>query len=91
MLLNLTRCLEASDDAAMNDWGRTLRRWQQYILNYFDHRTTNANTEGAHTKMKLIKRMSYGYRNVEVYIKKVLLAFLPATIIPLIIYHTFYG
>ncbi|MBC7361737.1 MAG: transposase [Candidatus Aminicenantes bacterium] len=37
-----------------------------------NHKTTNAYTEGAHTKMKLIKRLSYGYRNVEVYIKKVL-------------------
>lgn len=89
-LISIIRCLEASDDAALNDWGRMLRRWQEYILNYFNHRTTNAYTEGAHTKMKLIKRLSYGYRNVEVYIKKVLLAFIPITLIPLLnIYHTF--
>jgi len=89
LLVSLIRCQEASDDVAMNDWGRMLRRWQEYILNYFNHKTTNAYTEGAHTKMKLIKRMSYGYRNVEVYIKKVLLSFIPITIIPLLIYHTF--
>ncbi len=52
---------------------------------------TNAYTEEAHAKMKLIKMMSYGHRKVEVYIKKVLLAFLPATIITLVIYHNFYG
>ncbi|MEM3715307.1 MAG: transposase, partial [Nitrososphaeria archaeon] len=74
---------------ALNDWGRMLRRWHEYILNYFNHKTTNAYTEGVHTKMKLIKRMSYGYKNVEVYIKKVLLSFIPATIIPLLLYHTF--
>lgn len=88
-LVSLIKCLEASDDAALNDWGRMLRRWQEYILNYFNHKTTNAYTEGVHTKMKLIKRMSYGYKNVEVYIKKVLLSFIPATIIPLLLYHTF--
>jgi transposase len=68
-----------------------LPRWQEYILNYFYHRATNAYTEGAHTKMKSIKRLSYGYRNVEIYIKKVLLAFIPITLIPLLnIYHTFF-
>lgn len=88
-LISLARCLLASDDAALNDWGRMLRRWQEYILNYFHHKTTNAYTEGVHTKMKLIKRLSYGYKNVEVYIKKVLLSFIPAAILPLLIYHTF--
>jgi transposase len=62
-LASIIRCLEASDDAALNDWGRMLRKYQEYILNYFNHKTTNAYTEGAHTKMKLIKRLSYGYRN----------------------------
>jgi transposase len=82
--------MEHSEDAAINDWGRTLRRWQEYILNYFDHYTTNAYTEGVHTKMKLMKRMSYGFKNVDIYIKKMLLSFVPITLIPLInFYHTF--
>lgn len=42
LLFSLIRCQEASDDTAMNDWGRILRRWQEYILNYFNHKTTNA-------------------------------------------------
>jgi len=62
--------MEHSEDAAINDWGRTLRRWQEYILNYFDHYTANAYTEGVHTKMKLMKRKSCGFKNVDVYIKK---------------------
>ncbi|MBP8600234.1 MAG: hypothetical protein KBI45_00515 [Candidatus Saccharicenans sp.] len=37
----MIRCQEASDNAAMNNWGRRLSRWQEYILNYFNHRTTN--------------------------------------------------
>lgn len=70
-----------SDDAAMVQWGRTLRRWSQYILNYFDKRTTNAYTEGIHTKIKMVKRISFGFRNVEVYVRKVLLCLLPFTVI----------
>ena len=66
-----------------------LLRGSVYILNYFHHQTTNAYTEGVHTKMKLIKRLSHGYKNVEVYIKKVLLSFIPTAILPLLIYHTF--
>lgn len=70
-----------SDDAAMVQWGRTLKRWGPYILNYFDNRTTNAYTEGTHTKIKMIKRISFGFRNVEVYVRKVLLCLLPLTVI----------
>ena len=73
-----------SDDAAMMQWGRTLKRWSRYILNYFDNRTTNAYTEGIHTKIKMIKRVSFGFRNVDVYVRKVLLSlFLLATILSL--------
>jgi len=70
-----------SDDAAMVQWGRTLKRWSPYILNYFDNRTTNAYTEGIHTKIKMVKRISFGFRNVEVYVRKVLLSLLPLTVI----------
>jgi transposase len=73
-----------SDDAAMMQWGRTLQRWSPYILNFFDHRTTNAYTEGIHTKIKMIKRVSFGFRNVQVYVRKVLLSLFPlATILSL--------
>lgn len=89
-LMRIIHSFEEHDDAAMNDWGRTLRRWKEYILNYFDNRTTNAYTEGAHTKIKLLKRLSYGFRNVEVYVRKMLLAFVPFTLIPMVnFYHTF--
>ncbi|TLN05351.1 ISL3 family transposase, partial [bacterium] len=73
-----------SDDGAMMHWGRMLQRWDRYILNYFDNRTTNAYTEGIHTKIKMIKRVSFGFRNVQVYIRKVLLCLFPlATILSL--------
>jgi transposase len=60
---------------------RTLRRWKPYILNYFDHRITNAYTEGVHTRLKLLKRVSYGFRNKLNYIAKMTIAFLPLSIL----------
>lgn len=70
-----------SDDAAMVQWGRSLQRWSPYILNFFDNRTTNAYTEGIHTKIKMIKRVSFGFRNVDIYIRKMLLCILPLTVL----------
>ncbi|OJI07321.1 hypothetical protein BK004_01140 [bacterium CG10_46_32] len=60
---------------------RTLKRWQEHILNYFDHRITNAYTEGVHTRIKLLKRISYDFRNKQNYIAKMTLAFLPLTVL----------
>jgi transposase len=66
--------------------GRTLLFWREYILNYFNNYSTNAFTEGCHTKIKMIKRMSFGFRNIKNYIAKISLAFLPLLEIN---HHTF--
>lgn len=68
---------------------RTLKRWRKYILNYFSAgRITNAYTEGVHTKIKLLKRISYGFRNKTNYIAKMTLAFLPLlTILEVLKHH----
>ena len=65
---------------------RTFKKWRAPILNYFKNKTTNGFTEGCHTKIKLIKRVSYGFRNINNYIAKMTLAFLPLSF--LINYHT---
>lgn len=72
--------MEASEDGATLQWARTLRYWRREILGYFSLRITNGFTEGCHTKVKLLKRLSYGYRNVQVYIRKMLLGFLPTSL-----------
>jgi transposase len=43
----------------------TLRKWHQEILNYFDYRITNGFVEGKNNRIKTIKRMAYGYRNLD--------------------------
>ncbi|MEA3421947.1 MAG: ISL3 family transposase [Acidobacteriota bacterium] len=75
--------MRVSDDGEILCWRNMLRRWKDHILNYFDNRTTNAFTEGVHTKIKKIKRVSYGFRNVDVYVRKVALSFIPITLLPL--------
>lgn len=68
---------ENSHSRYMKVFGKTLFRWKENILNYFDNFSTNAFTEGVHTKIKMIKRVSFGFRNIQNYIAKVTLAFIP--------------
>lgn len=69
--------LEDVESRYLKSLRRTLVRWQPYILNHFDHRTTNAFTEGCHTKIKMIKRLSFGFRNIDRYRAKMVLGFRP--------------
>jgi len=57
--------------------GRTWKNWRGQILNYFKNKTTNGFTEGCHTKIKMMKRVSFGFRNINNYIAKMMLAFVP--------------
>ena len=70
--------LKSEDDGELIRWGNTLRRWREPILNHFDNGTTNGFTEGCNTKIKMLKRVSYGLKNVEVYWRKMLLGFVPS-------------
>ena len=60
----------------LNTFKNTIIKWKKEILNYFDNYTTNGFTEGCYTKIKLIKRISYGFRNVYTYIAKMKLSFM---------------
>jgi transposase len=44
---------------------RTIMKWFGEIVGYFDNRTTNGMVEGINNKLKLIKRLGYGFRNFE--------------------------
>lgn len=43
--------------------GSLLGSWRQEVLNYFDHRYTNAYVEGKNNRSKQLQRQAYGYRN----------------------------
>ena len=78
----LIEALRFADDLGLRQWSRSLTYWQEEILNYFDKKTTNAYLEGVNTKLKLLKRISFGFRNKEVFIRKAILTCLPLTLIP---------
>ena len=42
-----------------------IQKHLQGICNYFENPTTNGLIEGMNTKIKLIKRMSYGFTNFQ--------------------------
>ena len=71
----------------LRPFANTLKNLEEDILNYFDSRTTNAFTEGVHTKIKMLKRTSYGFKNPEIYIRKMMLAFLPFAVISFLLPH----
>lgn len=77
LLESLILTMRTSDDIELNLWGKTLIHYKEEILNYFVYRTTNAYTEGLHVRCKLVQRLSCGFRNAEVYIRKALLLLLP--------------
>jgi len=78
LLENIIFNLKSADDAELIRWGNTLKHWREPILNHFNNHTTNGFTEGCNTKIKMLKRISYGLKNVEVYWRKMLLGFVPS-------------
>ena len=52
---------------------RTISRWIDEILAYFDSRTTQGVVEGINQKIKLIKRRAYGLTNFANFRRRILL------------------
>lgn len=46
---------------------KTLMKWKNEILNYFENRITNARTEGFNNLAKLYQKRAFGYKNFENY------------------------
>jgi transposase len=55
--------VERSGLSALATFVGTLRRRLSHILNYFPARLSSGRVEGLNTKIKLIKRCAYGFRN----------------------------
>jgi transposase len=55
------------------DSKKTIVRWLEEIIAYFDERITNGVVEGINNKLKLIKRSAYGFRNFDNFRNRVLL------------------
>ena len=82
---SMLRKMRLLQHQSVKQWLSMLIRWYDEILAYFDNFTTNGYTEGVNTKLKTIKRLSYGFRNIDNYIRKAMLAFIP---ISLLLFHS---
>jgi transposase len=51
-----------------------LRTWRREILNYFECPYTNGFVEGKNNRIKVIKRVAYGYRNTNNFRERILLS-----------------
>jgi len=52
----------------------TLGNWREKILNHFDYWITNGFVERKNNRIKTIKRMAYGYRNLDNFRMRILAA-----------------
>lgn len=71
---------------SLSKFVKTLQRWWEPVLNYFDQRITNGPVEGINNKVKLIKRCAYGYRNITNFRDRIVAETSKPG--PLAIYHT---
>lgn len=51
----------------------TLRQWHEYISNSFKYNISNGPTEGKNNLIKTIKRISFGFRNLNNFRNRILL------------------
>ena len=76
----ISLCKESDSKYIYKDLVGTLTRWFNEILNYYLSKTTNAYTEGVHTRFELLKRSHFGIKNIERFCKRLLFFMMPLEI-----------
>ena len=64
-LRSLEETIATGSIPEFKDLLHTFTNWREGILNYFEYRITNGLVEGKNNRIKTIKRMAYGYRNMD--------------------------
>ena len=75
LITQWTNKSEALDNKYLNRFLKTLGNWKSYVLNYFRTRLTTSIVEGVNNKIKMIKRMGFGFRNFTNFRYRILAAF----------------
>jgi len=57
---------------SLRKWRESLERWHNEIINHFISKSSNGKVEGYNGVIKLLKRISFGIRNSELYAKKII-------------------
>ena len=72
-LLNWISLVRDSNIKEMNEAANTIEHWLEYICNSFiDERFSNGFTEGLNNKIKVIKRVGFGYRDFDFFRQRLL-------------------
>jgi transposase len=56
----------------LKKFAKTLAAFQSGILSYYDYRISSASLEGTNNKIKTMKRMAYGFRDMEFFKLKIM-------------------
>ena len=65
-LINWISLVREQNIAEMNEGANTIENWLEHICNSFiDERFSNGFTEGLNNKIKVIKRVGFGYKNFD--------------------------
>lgn len=71
----ISKCIELNIPEFLEAAG-TISRWQGYIVNSFiDERYNNGFTEGTNNKIKVIKRVGFGYKSFKLFRARILYIF----------------
>lgn len=62
---NWLRKAQSSGIRLLEDFAKSLAKHRVGILNYFNHFITTARVEGLNNKIKVLKRMAYGFRDMD--------------------------
>ena len=62
---------ESSGVRILSKFAETLRVHRKGILNYYDHRITTGPLEGTNTKIRVMQRKAYGFRDEEYFTLKI--------------------
>ena len=72
-LITITSLCNESKISEFIEASNTIENWIEYIVNSFiDERYSNGFTEGLNNKIKVIKRVGFGYKNFEFFRLRIL-------------------
>lgn len=73
-LKRLTNWIENVNDSDLLSFKKLIKTFGKYaygINNYFKYHVTNAGSEGFNTKINIIRRKAYGFRDIEYFMLKI--------------------
>ena len=71
----ISKCIEKNIPEFV-EAAKTISRWKEYILNSFiDEQYSNGYTEGTNNKIKVIKRIAFGYKSFKLFRGRILYIF----------------